>query len=406
MPMSASPTGPAGGTLAGAGGPQPSRSACWDDTQSDALIRTRNSHHSLLLVPSLRAASRSAARRRAAQVALFQDDALLVERGAGVRDATLDELRGARRRHDQGPVALGLRSRRAAGASPPASTARSRRIPRLAASTTTSLAAAQARGFQVMLAPRRPAPELGDARQAGPLRASTGRARASSGASPRRPARRFPGVDVWTLWNEPNQAKFLYPAVGSRGVPRAPHVYRAHGARRGGRPAPRRRNARPGAVRRAAADRGQALLLRQGQPPAAPLPARVLLPRLLLPALPRPRRPRARLPALQEAHRPRRLRLPPLHAARRARPGGALARRRHDPLARARDRRARPRPRARADRRRPAADLDHRVRLPVRLPPDPQLGVRLARIPGFMALSELWLARRNRARARATRSTR
>jgi hypothetical protein len=29
------------------------------------------------------------------------------------------------------------------------------------------------------------------------------------------------------------------------------------------------------------------------------------------------------------------------------------------------------------------------------LPPDPQLGVRLARIPAFMALSELWIARRN-----------
>jgi hypothetical protein len=53
-------------------------------------------------------------------------------------------------------------------------------------------------------------------------------------------ARRYPGVDVWSIWNEPNHPGHLYPQSTKSGRPVAPGLYRAmvraavSGLRRGG----------------------------------------------------------------------------------------------------------------------------------------------------------------------------
>ena len=239
-----------------------------------------------------------------------------------VREATLDEIRGLGA--DMIKVQLDWAT------SAPGGRAQARRLRRHRPGAVPGLgrlrrvlAAAQARGFQVMFA-------LSAAgARAGPRAARAGRYESVDRPSAREfgrfaeaAARRFPGVDVWSLWNEPNLAKYLYPQSRS-GVPvRAARLPR-HGARRRGRPAPRRRRRRPGPVRRAAADR-QPSAGPQEQPAAAPLPARVLLPRLAATGRSAAAPPACAAARATSACGPRRLRLPPLHAARRARPDRAL----------------------------------------------------------------------------------
>ena len=175
----------------------------------------------VLVVLALLPAAASASAR---QYALFQDESLITENG-GTRAATLDEVRalGAdmiKVQMNWATVAPGTR-RRPAGfdATDPAQYPGWGRYDEV-------LAAAEARGFQVMFALAPPAPGW-----ATPTRGDrTGVTRPNArefGRFATAAARRFPGVDVWTLWNEPNHAGHLYPQSTRGGRPVAAHHYRA-----------------------------------------------------------------------------------------------------------------------------------------------------------------------------------
>ena len=172
------------------------------------------------------------------QYALFQDDALLVQQGDAQRHATLDEVRGLgvdmiKAQVNWASVAPGGR-RKPSGfdATDPG------QYPGWT-SFDALLAAAHARGFKVMFALAPPAPGWATR---GTRRDRAGVNRPSArefGRFAEAAARRFPGVDVWTLWNEPNHPGHLYPQ-SVNGRPVAPHVYRklvragARGLERGG----------------------------------------------------------------------------------------------------------------------------------------------------------------------------
>jgi hypothetical protein len=158
------------------------------------------------------------------QLTLFQDETLVVENGE-TRGATLDEVRGL------GADMLKVQVNWATVAPG------SRRKPRGFDGTDPSqypgwarydevLAAAKARGFQVMFALAPPAP--GWATPTRGDRAGVTRPNAREfGRFAQAAARRFPGVDVWTLWNEPNHPGHLFPQSTRGGSPVAPHHYRA-----------------------------------------------------------------------------------------------------------------------------------------------------------------------------------
>ena len=175
----------------------------------------------LLVVFALLPAAASASAR---QYALFQDENLITENG-GTRAGTLDEVRalGAdmiKVQMNWATVAPGTR-RRPVGfdATDPAQYPGWGRYDEV-------LAMAKARGFQVMFALAPPAPGW-----ATPTRGDrTGVTRPSArefGRFATAAARRYPGVDVWTLWNEPNHPGHLYPQSTRGGRPVAPHHYRA-----------------------------------------------------------------------------------------------------------------------------------------------------------------------------------
>jgi hypothetical protein len=157
------------------------------------------------------------------QYALFQDDHLLLERGDAQRQATLDEVRGLG--VDMIKVQLNW-----ASVAPGA-----RRKPSGFDATDPSqypgwglydavLADAHARGFKVMFALAPPAPgwaTLGTKRDRSGVNRPSAR---EFGRFAEAAARRFPGVDVWTLWNEPNHPGHLYPQ-SVNGRPVAPRIY-------------------------------------------------------------------------------------------------------------------------------------------------------------------------------------
>jgi hypothetical protein len=201
------------------------------------MRRTTLTHSFLLAIVAI-ALLPAAAAASPGQYALFQDDALLVQRGDAQRHATLDELRSLG--IDMIKVQLNWASVAPAG----------RRKPDGFDATDPSeypgwspwdavLADAHARGFKVMfaLAPLAPGWATRGARrdQAGVNRPSA----REFGRFAEAAARRFPSVDVWTLWNEPNHPGHLYPQ-SVNGSPVAPHIYRdlvragAHGLARGG----------------------------------------------------------------------------------------------------------------------------------------------------------------------------
>jgi len=158
------------------------------------------------------------------QYALFQDDHLLLERGDAQRQATLDEVRGLgvdmiKVQLNWSSVAPGAR-RKPSGfdASDPS------QYPGWAPYDAV-LADVQARGFKVMFALAPPAPGWATT---GTRRDREGVNRPSArefGRFAEAAARHFPGVDVWTLWNEPNHPGHLYPQ-SVNGRPVAPHIYR------------------------------------------------------------------------------------------------------------------------------------------------------------------------------------
>jgi hypothetical protein len=159
------------------------------------------------------------------QYAVFQDDHNLLERGDAARERTLDELRGLG--VDVIKAQLGWAQvaprgrRRPAGfvGSNPADYPGWGRYDALVRDT-------QARGMRVMLALSPPFP--GWATAARGDRAGVARPDPDAfGAFAEAAGRRFPGVDIWTIGNEPNHPGFLYPQATRARVPFAPHRYRA-----------------------------------------------------------------------------------------------------------------------------------------------------------------------------------
>jgi hypothetical protein len=172
------------------------------------------------------------------QYTLFQDESLLTERGDVQRQTTLDELRGLgvdmiKVQLNWATVAPGAR-RKPSGfdAIDPGQYPGWGRYGAV-------LADARARGLKVMFALAPPAPGWATR---GTRRDREGVNRPSArefGRFAEAAARRFPEVDVWTLWNEPNHPGHLYPQ-SVNGRPVAPHLYRemvragARGLSRGG----------------------------------------------------------------------------------------------------------------------------------------------------------------------------
>ena len=178
-------------------------------------------------MPALAVAAALAASLAAAHPAprsIMQDETLLLRSGPAVRDHALDEMRALGvdtvrlvpiwRDHAAAPLAL-----RRPREPYPAGTF---------AALDGVLAAARARGLDVLLTPTGP----------GPAWASTcrGRPRARQACAPspaaygrfvRELGRRYPRQRLWAIWNEPNVANWLTPQFDARGVPVAPGHYRS-----------------------------------------------------------------------------------------------------------------------------------------------------------------------------------
>jgi hypothetical protein len=175
----------------------------------------------LLLALALLPAAAGASPR---QFALFQDEALLVENGA-TRAATLDEIRslGAdmiKVQVNWATVAPGGRRKpRGFDGANPAEYPGWARYDAV-------LSDAKARGLKVMFALAPPAPGWATPTRGDREGVTRPNAR-EFGRFAEAAARRFPGVDVWTLWNEPNHPGHLYPQSTKGGRPVAPGLYHA-----------------------------------------------------------------------------------------------------------------------------------------------------------------------------------
>jgi hypothetical protein len=174
----------------------------------------------LLLALALLPAAAGASTR---QFALFQDETLLVENGA-TRGPTLDEVRNLG--VDMIKVQLNWATVAPGG----------RRKPRGFDGTDPSqypgwarydavVSEAKARGFKVMFALAPPAPGWATPTR-GDRQGVTRPSAREFGRFATAAARRFPQVDVWTIWNEPNHPGHLYPQSTKGGRPVAPGLYR------------------------------------------------------------------------------------------------------------------------------------------------------------------------------------
>jgi hypothetical protein len=188
----------------------------------------------LLLALALLPAAAGASPR---QFALFQDESLLVENGA-TRGPTLDELSGLgvdmiKVQLNWAEVAPGGR-RKPSGfdATDPSQYPGWGRYDAV-------LSDAKARGLKVMFALAPPAPGWATPKRDDREGVTRPSAR-EFGRFARAAAGHFPGVDVWTIWNEPNHPGHLYPQSTKGGRPIAPGLYRdivraaVKGLRRGG----------------------------------------------------------------------------------------------------------------------------------------------------------------------------
>ena len=187
------------------------------------MRRTTLTHSVLLAIVAL-ALLPAAAGASPGQYALFQDEHLLLEVGEAQRQGTLDEVSGLgvdmiKVQVNWSSVAPGAR-RKPSGfdATDPSQYPGWARYDAV-------LADAHARGLKVMFALAPPAPGWATT---GTRRDREGVNRPSArefGRFAEAAARHFPGVDVWTLWNEPNHPGHLYPQ-SVNGRPVAPHIYR------------------------------------------------------------------------------------------------------------------------------------------------------------------------------------
>ena len=159
------------------------------------------------------------------QYAVFQDDHKLLERGDAVRERTLDELSGLgvdviKAQLSWSEVAP-RGPRRSAGfiATDPTQYPGWARYDALVRDV-------QARGMRVMLALSPPFPGWATARRGDAVGVDRPNPQAY-GAFAEAAGRRYRGVDIWTIGNEPNHPGFLYPQATRERVPFAPHRYRA-----------------------------------------------------------------------------------------------------------------------------------------------------------------------------------
>lgn len=325
------------------------------------------------------------------QLPIFQDDGLLLRSGAAVRDSTLDEIRslGAtaiKAQLDWATVAPGGKTKpRGFDGSDPSD------YPGWG-TYDEFLSAAEARGFRVIFALSPPAPSWATRGKRGRYEQFDRPSAREYGRFAQAAAERFPSVDIWSFYNEPNLFKYLYPQARN-GVPAAPHLYRDM-VRAG-----------VSGLRRAGAGGDTVLfgeLLPQGSSSTGPQknlrPLRFLREFFCLDSSYRAFSGRAaKLRGCGSYKRLSGLDGFAYHPYTRGGGPGVREISPDDATIRSLPRVTRVLDRARAKRRYSGG------RLPVWItefdfqsdPPDPN-GSPLARIPGFMGLSELWLAQRNR----------
>ena len=159
-----------------------------------------------------------AANASSQQLLVMQDDAQV----RSAPDTTLVRVRRPRRRRRQAQPLLGRgRAERPAQAE----RLRRRRSRSYAWGSYDTAVAGDPRARHAALPqPRRPRAARGPP-TAGAGRAPCARARRSSTCSPRPPAQHFPGVHIWSIWNEPNLDSWLGPQR-SKGTPLSPSIYR------------------------------------------------------------------------------------------------------------------------------------------------------------------------------------
>jgi hypothetical protein len=159
------------------------------------------------------------------QWAIFQDDSALLQAGDASRERLLDEL-----------DALGVDVIKAqllwADAAP-----RGKRKPEGFDGSDPSqypgwgrydalVRDAQARGLRVMLAVSPPYPGWATKRR-GDLEGAVRPSAREFGRFAEAAGEHYPSVDLWTIGNEPNHPGFLYPQSKRGGAPVAPHLYRS-----------------------------------------------------------------------------------------------------------------------------------------------------------------------------------
>jgi hypothetical protein len=159
------------------------------------------------------------------QVALLQDDRQLLLDGTNVRDSALDEARALG--VDAIKFELPWSGVAPTGKTKPAGFDGS--DPAAYGSAWAPydglVSAAQSRGFRVMIALGPPVPGWATAKRGDRLgvdRPSAREFRRFAEAA----GRRYPGVDLWTLWNEPSHPRFLLPQATRGRIPVSPHLYR------------------------------------------------------------------------------------------------------------------------------------------------------------------------------------
>ena len=159
------------------------------------------------------------------QLALFQDDDGLVNGGAGRRAATVSELQAlgvdaVKIQLNWAEVAPRTKKKPAGfDGSDPADYPGWTKFD-------DAVRAAQNGGFRVMIALSPPVPGWATARRGD--RSGVDRPSAKEYARFAEAAgRRYPSVDLWTLWNEPNHPGFLYPQASRSRVPYSPRLYRS-----------------------------------------------------------------------------------------------------------------------------------------------------------------------------------
>jgi hypothetical protein len=177
-----------------------------------------------LICLAMAAALPATASASSGQLAIFQDDHQLLERGTTVQARTLSEVQGLGadviKVHVQwAHYAPGGKRKPAGfdGADPS-------QYPAHWAELDALVRNAPARGLQVMLALTGPAPGWATARRGD--RSGVDRPSGSEyGKFVEAVGKRYPNVHIWVFWNEPDHPKFLYPQSRG-GVPYAPYLYR------------------------------------------------------------------------------------------------------------------------------------------------------------------------------------